>query len=322
MYPLAVTSPAIRRPRSAFTALPAHRQGIVAVLGAAVLWSTGGLFIKAVSLDALGLTMWRSLLAGLTTLVVARPILKAPWRTSRLTWGIAISYAATLLMFVAATKLTTAANAIFLQYTAPLYLLILGAVVLHERPTRVDLGAVAVAFGGMALFFVGRLEASDAAGNALAAASGITLAIMFVLLRMPGCEPETRQQAMLLGNLVLVVGLLVVNVSRLDPDVFTPGPADIAGLAFLGIVQIGLAYLLFNFGVARVQALEASLIGMLEPVLNPLWVFLVLGETPGWWAVLGGAIIVGAVATRTVVAERRREPLAAEEDFGVMVAET
>jgi drug/metabolite transporter (DMT)-like permease len=318
-----VSPSALRQPRSAFGALPEHRQGLVAVLGAAVLWSSGGLFIKAVSLDALGITMWRSLLAALTIIVVAKPQFVRPWRASRLTWGIAFTYAATLLMFVSATKLTTAANAIFLQYTAPLYLLILGAMFLRERPSRLDYITVAIAFAGMCLFFVGRLDTRDAAGNILAAASGFTLAIMFVLLRLPSCTPETRPQSMLLGNELLVVGLLAVNLGRGASEIFTPGPADIAGLAFLGIVQIGLAYLLFGFGVARVGALEASLIGMLEPVLNPFWVFLALGETPGWWAVAGGAIIVVAVATRTVITERIRPArLEVREDFGVMGVES
>lgn len=311
----------LRTPRTAFSALPAHRQGLLAVLGAAILWSSGGLFIKAVSLDALGVTMWRSLLAAATILVVARPPLVAPWRAGRLTWAIALSYSATLLMFVSATKLTTAANAIFLQYTAPLYLLVLGAVFLRERPTRIDVLTVAAAFGGMCLFFVGRLDARDATGNGLAAASGVMLAVMFTLLRHPRCRTETRPQAMLLGNLLLVAGLFAVNLGRGAWDIFTPGPADIAGLVFLGIVQIGFAYMLFGFGVARVQALEASLIGMLEPVLNPVWVFLALGETPGWWAVGGGAIIVAAVTGRTIATERRRPPDEVREEFGILGAE-
>ena len=316
-----MTASVLRTPRSAFTALPEHRQGLAAVLGAAVLWSSGGLFIKAVSLDALGLTMWRSLLAGATILVLTKTRLPGLRRINALTWGIALSYGGTLLMFVAATKLTTAANAIFLQYTAPIYLLVLGSFVLRERPSRVDFATVAIAFGGMALFFVGRLETDDLAGNLLAAASGVTLAVMFTLLRMPACQPETRQQSMLLGNAVLVVGLLAVNVGRGSWESFTPGPGDMAGLAFLGIVQIGIAYMLFTFGVARVQALEASLIGMLEPVLNPVWVFLALGETPGWWAVAGGAVIVAAVTGRTIATERRRASPVREE-FGVLGAET
>lgn len=292
--------------RSAFQALSPHQQGLVAVLAAAVLWSTGGLFIKWVSLDALGVTMWRSLLAGAVIWVVARPPLRLPWHTSRLTWGIAITYALTLVMFVAATKLTTSANAIFLQYTAPLYLLVSGALFLGERPSRIDLATVAVAFGGMALFFVGKLETDALNGNLLAAASGVTLAAMFTLLRAPAATAQSRPEAMVLGNVLLVVGLFVVNLMRGSSAPFTPDAGDAFGLAFLGVVQIGFAYLLFGFGVAHVQALEASLIGMLEPVLNPVWVLVFLGEKPGWWAVLGGAIIVAAVAVRTFATERGR----------------
>lgn len=292
--------------RAAFQALPGHRQGLLAVTAAAVLWSTGGLFIKWVSLDALGVTMWRSLLAGATIHLIARPPMVKPWRAGRLTWGLALSYAATMLLFVTATKTTTAANAIFLQYTAPLYLLILGAAVLGERATRLDAATVAVAFGGMALFFVGRLETDQVWGNVAALGSGITLATMMLLLRHRGCGPHTRPQAMVLGNGLLVVGLLAVNAGRGAGSVFTPDASDIAGLLFLGIVQIGIAYVLFAFAMTHVQALEASLIGMSEPVLNPVWVFIFLGETPGWWAVLGGAILVIAVAVRTWITERGR----------------
>ncbi|MGE3075411.1 MAG: DMT family transporter [Dehalococcoidia bacterium] len=301
-----MTSRVIARPRATFGSLSPHQQGLVAVLCAAVLWSSGGLFIKWVSIDALGVTMWRSLLAGIVIWLVARPPMRAPWRTNRVTWGIAISYALTLVMFVSATKLTTAASAIFLQYTAPLYLLITGAVFLRERATKLDLVTVAVAFGGMALFFVGKLDTDAMTGNLLAAGSGVMLAAMFTLLRAPGCTNETRPEAMVLGNIILVVGLLAVNLGRGTSEPFTPGLKDSAGLVFLGVVQIGFAYLLFGYGVANVQALEASLIGMLEPVLNPVWVFLFLGETPGWWAVLGGAIIVAAVSVRTFANERGR----------------
>ena len=306
--------------RSAFLELPHHRQGLLAVLGAAVLWSSGGLFIKWVSLDALGITMWRSLFAGVTIAVLVRPGWFAPWRAGGLTWGMAVSYATMMLLFVSATRLTTAANAIFLQYTAPLYLLVLGRFFLNERPSRFDLATVAVALGGMGLFFVGRLEADDVAGNACAIASGVAFAVFLVFLRQPSCTPATRPRAMVLGNAMLVLGLLAVNLGRGETTIFAPGAGDMAALLFLGVVQIGLAYILFGFGMAHVEALEASLIGMIEPVLNPLWVFLALGETPGWWAVAGGAVIIAAVAVRTVVSERRREA-DVRADFGVLGSE-
>jgi len=315
-----VAVPSLRLSRSAFLDLPHHRQGLLAVLGAAILWSTGGLFIKWVSLDALGITMWRSLFAGVTIALLVRPGWLAPWRAGSLTWGMALSYAAMMLLFVSATRLTTAANAIFLQYTAPLYLLVLGRFFLDERPSWFDLAAIAVALGGMGLFFVGRLEADDVAGNACAIASGIAFAAFLVFLRQPSCTPSTRPRAMVLGNAMLVLGLLAVNVGRRDASLFTPGPGDATALLFLGVVQIGLAYILFGFGMGHVEALEASLIGMIEPVLNPLWVFLALGEKPGPWAILGGAVIIAAVAVRTVVAERRRET-DVRADFGVLGSE-
>lgn len=298
--------------RQRFDALPGHQQGLLAVLGAAVLWSTGGLLIKSVTLDALGVTMWRSLFAAAAIVLLTRTVPPAPWRAGGLQWALALSYAFMLVFFVTATKLTTAANAIFLQYTAPLYVLVFSRFLLEERARTVDLVCVAVAFGGMALFFVGRLQTEDLWGNLSAVTSGLAFAVFLTLLRRRECGPKTRPQAMTLGNVLLVVGLLVVNVARGEGAAFTPGGGDLAALLFLGVFQIGLAYALFGFGIERVQALEASLIGMLEPVLNPAWVFLFLGETPGWWAAAGGAVIVAAVAVRTFVAERRRPASAPE----------
>ena len=295
-------------PWASFSRLSAHRQGTLAVLFAALLWSSGGLFIKWVSMDALGITMWRSAFALVTAVVVMRPGWIAPHKAGRTTWLIALSYAATLLLFVSATRLTTAASAIFLQYTAPLYLLGAGAMLARERGTRLDAATVGVAFVGMALFFVGKLDGDAVVGNLLGVASGIALAAMFLFLRSPDCGPKTRAQAMLLGNAILVITLGAVNAGRGEAALFTPSAGDLAALAFLGVVQIGLAYAVFSFGIARVGALEASLIGMLEPVLNPVWVLLVLGERPGWWAVVGGTVIVGAVAVRTWLIERRAPP--------------
>jgi len=304
--------------RHSFAALSPERQGIIAVLAAALLWSSGGLFIKAVSLDALGVTMWRSLLAGAALACFTRTRPPNPRRASRLEWALAVSYALMLVFFVSATKLTTAANAIFLQYTAPLYVLVLSPLFLAERPSRLDLLCVAVAFGGMGLFFVGKLETDDLGGNLCALTSGAAFAAFLTLLRAPGCVPATRPRSMILGNALLVVTLAAVNLARGTSAPFTPGPGDIAGLVVLGVFQIGLAYAFFGFGIHRVAALEASLIGMLEPVLNPVWVFAFLGETPGQWAVAGGTVIIAAVTVRTVAAERgRRPPTPADEPLVV-----
>lgn len=292
--------------RVRFTALPDHRQGLLAVLLAAGLWSTGGLFIKWVSLDAMGVTMWRSLFAGLTMAFVSGVGLGVLRRASSFEWSVALSYAMTLLFFVLATKLTTAANAIFLQYTAPLHTLWLSRLLLDERPARIDLVCLAAAFGGMGLFFVGKLDASDTWGNVAALISGLGFGLFFTLLRRPECGVGTRPRSMVLGNGILVAGALAWNAAGGRAESFTPDAGDVAGLVFLGVIQIGIAYVVFSFGIARVRALEAGLIGMLEPVLNPVWVFLALGEEPGPWAIAGGAVIVGAVLLRAFVSERGR----------------
>jgi drug/metabolite transporter (DMT)-like permease len=283
----------------------AHRAGIGAVVVAALLLSTGGLFIKAVDLDAYGISMWRSLLAGVTIWIILRPTLRRP---SAAMAGIAASYAGMLFFLVVATRLTTAANAIFLQFTAPLYVAVLAGVFLKERPTQLDLVTLAVTFVGMALFFVGRLETDALTGNLFGIAAGLCFGCMLVLFRAPGVEADDRVSAVVIGNLGLAALLLPVNVARGEGEVFTPGFADAAGLAFMGFLQIGLGYIAMTYGIARVVALEASLINMIEPVLNPVWVFIFLGENPGGWAVLGGAIIVVAVAVRIMLSERGRVP--------------
>ncbi len=283
-----------------------RRRGTLLVLGAALLWSSGGLFIKAVDADTFVITAWRSTLAAVTIGIALRPHPRSIFNRSWLTWALAISYAAMLLTFVAATRQTTAANAIFLQYTAPLYVLILGGRLLGERPGRVDVIATIVAFAGMGLFFIGKLDGDAMTGNVLAIASGVAFAIFLLLLRSPRCDRDTRPGAMVLGNLLLVIIAVPIALDDGARALFAPGWQDVAALLFLGVVQIGLAYVAFGRGIALIPALEAGLIGMLEPVLNPVWVFLVLGERPGWWAAAGGLVIIIAVGARTYAAERRQ----------------
>jgi len=281
-----------------------HRRGLLAVLFAAVLWSTGGLLIKWVSVDGLVTTMWRSVFAAGTiafALKGARSVRRTPWG---LLIGLALSYAALLVMFVTATRLTTAANAIFLQYTAPLHVVLFGLVFWRHRPSGIDLITLAAAFGGMALFFVGKLSPANSLGNYLALGSGVAFGAFLLLLKHRDADDGVRLRAMVLGNVLLAVGLAVFHAASGRSEAFSPPRQDLLALAFLGVVQIGLAYIIFAYGIARIAALEASLLGMLEPVLNPVWVWLVLGESPGGWAVLGGAIILGALVLRTVVTER------------------
>jgi drug/metabolite transporter, DME family len=267
---------------------------ILFVLLAALLWSTGGLFIKATSLNAYELTFGRSLLAALTVTFFTR---REGFRLNVVAILASLLYAALLLLFVIATKLTTAANAIFLQYTAPIYVLLLEPLFYKERFRRGDFVTVAVCLAGMSLFFVGKLRPEDVSGNLAALCSGIFFAFYFLLLRHPRARRVNRAASVIYGNLLLVILTAPVGIAALSKI----SARDAGCVLFLGVFQIGVAYTLFTLGMARgVRSLDAGIVGYIEPVLNPVWVFLLLGERPSAWALVGGCIIVTAVITHTI----------------------
>jgi drug/metabolite transporter (DMT)-like permease len=274
------------------------RAAVLAVAGAAVLWSSGGLFIKIAPMPALAVAGGRSLVAGLFYLVVLRPNLRAA------RWSTAAVYAGCILTFVAATRLTTAANAIFLQYTGPAYVLVLSPFLLDEPFRAIDAVCVSLSLAGMSLFFVGKVEAGQALGNALGVASGVFFALTIVFLRRDAKSgrgdalPSTA-----LGNLIAAAVTLPWSLHALPQ---MTGGRGLAVLLYLGVVQLGVAYWLFVKGVRKVPAAEASLISMLEPILNPVWVLLFFGERPGPWAVAGGAVVVASVVLRTLAPASQR----------------
>jgi len=268
------------------------------VFAAAFLWSTGGLFIKWTTLSGLELSCWRSFFAILTVAFFTR---HEGFGINRLTAVASFLYAVLLILFVLATKTTTAANAIFLQYTAPVYLLILEPIIYKEKFRSRDLFTVLVCVGGMALFFVGQLRPQDVTGNLLALASGFCFALYFLSLRHPRAREVNRASSVIYGNTLAVLmtlpwGLSVVNTIT--------GP-DLLAAAYLGVIQLGIAYTLFTYGMAHgVRSLDAGIICYIEPVLNPVWVFFVLGEKPSSWALLGGLIIIAAVITHMLLDAR------------------
>jgi drug/metabolite transporter (DMT)-like permease len=277
------------------------------VLGAAVLWSTGGLFIKATHLSAFELSFGRSLLAAITIAIFTRGEGFGINWISALT---SILYAALLILFVLATKLTTAANAIFLQYTAPVYVLILEPVFYKEKFRWRDLLTVAACVVGMSLFFVGKLRPEDVRGNLLALASGLCFALFFLLLRHSQARNVNRASSTIYGNLISVAVCAPAFAGGLRRGI---APVDFGCIAYLGIVQLGLAYLLFTAAMARgVRSLDASIIGYVEPVLNPVWVFLFIGERPSRWAIIGGVIIVCSVLVHTLAQSKSSRSAVAE----------
>lgn len=283
---------------------------IVFVLIAVLLWSTGGLFIKYTTLDAFSVNLGRSLLAALTVAVFTS---RKGLKLDLFTLWTAILYAGTLSCFVYANKTTTAANAIFLQYTAPIYILILSPFILKEKFRYSDLITVLICLAGMSLFFLepqndaNKLASNIFLGNIAALASGVFFGLYFVFLRHPrNLENRNPALSVFYGNLLIVLFMLPLVFNK-PPE---PRINDILAILYLGIFQIGIAYVFFTTGIARgVRSLDASIIGFVEPLLNPIWVFLFLGERPSIWAILGGVIIIGGVVFHTVKQSFDKPPL-------------
>lgn len=265
-------------------------RGIWLITAAALLWSSGGLGIKAIDDPALKVAFYRSAIAAVALFILFRPK-KFSWTFPFLT--AVVSYAGCVTAFVMATKMTTAANAIFLQYSGIVWVLLGSALVLRESLQPRDVIAIAVAIGGMALFFVGRFESGTIAGNLVALLAGLFFATLTLALRYQ--RGLAAESAVTWGNVLGALMLLpfVYNDLAVTPKSF-------AVLSFLGIFQMALAYAFFVKGLEHVTATAAFLTGMIEPVANPIWVFLVLGERPSPLAILGGAIVLGAIGWRTV----------------------
>jgi drug/metabolite transporter, DME family len=274
-----------------------RRKGILLIAAAALLWSTGGIGIKAIADSALKVTFYRSLFAAVALMLfLGRGVwARRQWKSTTAFIIAIISYGACLTTFVIATKWTTAANAIFLQYAGVVWVLLFSPLVVRE-PMRIrDAVAITVAFAGMALFFVGRFEARGMVGNAMALLSSVFFASLILVLRR---EQRAAQAAVTWGNVVCALAVLpfVAHDLALTPRSF-------AVLAFLGIFQIAIAYVLFVRGLAFVTATQASLTGMLEPVSNPIWVFLFLGEKPSVFAIAGALVVLAAIAGHTLAGE-------------------
>lgn len=273
---------------------------VVLVLIAVLLWSTGGLFIKLTALDAYQVTFYRSLFAAITVIILTR---KDGLKINGFGILTAIIYAALLFLFVWATKKTTAANAIFLQYTAPIYILVLAPFIIGEKFKMRDLVTVVIVLAGMSLFFVGKLEVSDYQGNIAALCSGVFLGLYILLLKHPRAEGFNPTIAVIYGNLLLAV-LTAPSGIAVFPAMLL---MDWFAVIFLGVIQIGIAYVLFIKGVrGGTRPLDASLIGFIEPLLNPAWVFLFVGERPSQWAILGAFIVITAIFVHTLRIDHRR----------------
>jgi drug/metabolite transporter (DMT)-like permease len=271
----------------------AERRGALLVATAALLWSLGGLGIKSVPEPPLKIAFYRSAFAGAALVLLFRP-----FRFPRRAWFVAAvaAYAGCLVSFVVATKWTTAANAIFLQYTGVVWVLLAAPFFLPEPRRREDALAIGAAFLGMTLFFAGRLEGRGLAGDLTALLSSLFFAFLVIALRRE--RGGNAEAVVTWGNAAAAVALLPFVAGDLSVS-----KTSFAWLAFLGVFQLGAAYALFVRGLRHVPAAKASLIGMLEPAANPVWVLVFLGERPTARAAAGGAILLAAVAWRTLAAD-------------------
>jgi DME family drug/metabolite transporter len=271
-----------------------RQRGLLYVAAAALFWSTGGIGIKAIDDAPLKVTFYRSLFAavGLFLLLGRNVWGRRRWRSS-VTFAVAIvSYGACLTTFVIATKWTTAANAIFLQYAGVIWVLLFSPLVVREPMRGRDVAAITVALAGMALFFVGRFETRGMAGNAMALLSSIFFAALILALRR---EHDSAQSAITWGNAALALALLPAVHGELALTT-----KSFLVLLFLGLFQIALAYVLFVKGLRYITATQASLTGMLEPVMNPIWVLLLLGERPSVYAMCGAVVVLAAIGWHTL----------------------
>lgn len=282
-----------------------HSRAVIQLVLAALCWSMGGVLIKFIVWPPLAVAGARGLIAALMLIAFTRGL---AFHWSRWQLLAAVGYASTTLTFVMATKATTAANAILLQYTAPVWIALLGSWLLGERVTRRDWITIATVIFGMGVFVYDGLKFTSLGGNLLALGSGFLFAMMTLLMRKQ--KDGSPVESIILGNLLaFVVGL---------PSLIQSPSLSLNGwlaLLMLGSVQLGFSYWLYAKAIRHVTALEAVLIPVIEPLLNPLWVVLLNGEKPSMLALIGGVIVLGAATLRAIASLRTspfQRPIAAE----------
>ena len=264
----------------------------------AMLWASGGLFIKLVNLGPLATAGIRSVIAAVFLFATAQKP-RFQWSLAQLLCGIA--HALAMITFVAATKLTTAANAILLQYSAPAFVALFSFWLLGERISRFDWVTLAVVLGGLVLFFLDDLSFAGSWGNILAILSGVAFAWVHLLLRYQ--KAGSPVGSLILGN---VIAALVCAPWALER---APDTRSWLALLFLGTIQLGISNMLYSRAIRHVRAVESAIILMIEPVLNPVLVFVFLGERPGPWAIAGGAVVFAVIGARSLMTARAAEAM-------------
>ena len=272
--------------------------GILAMAATAFLWSIAGLFIKAIDWNPIAIAGMRSLVASIVIFAyLRRPVFHFSFAQT----AAAITHAVTMLLFVAANKTTTAANAILLQYMAPVLTAFIGSALLKERPHAEHFIALPLVVTGMVVMFFDELGGGKLFGNLLAILSAVTFSFYFVFMRMQ--KDGSPLESILLSHWLTAIVCILISLFLPFPQV---NLKSLSAIAVLGIVQLGLPSLLFCYAIKRVSAVSANLIAVIEPVFNPVWVFIAIGEAPGVQTLIGGLIIVLSVTIASVISARRR----------------
>ncbi|MDD2955626.1 MAG: DMT family transporter [Oscillospiraceae bacterium] len=284
-------------------------QALVAILVCSVMWSTSGLLIKLVPWSGMAIAGVRSLISSLVVLVYIK-ILGIRLTINRFTLLSAVMLCCCLTLFVSSNKLTTSANAIVLQYCAPIFIILINAVFFHLRPRRKDIAVVVVALTGISLFFLDQLkmDSSFMLGNLMALVSGVFMAAFYI---SGSHSPSLSENisAILMGQFFTF--LVSIPFLVMDPPV--PTVASVGTILFLGIFQLGIPYILYGVAIKSIDALTCSMISIVEPILNPIWTLIFLQEAPAPLSIVGAVIVLAGITLWSVDDARRAHKSGAEE---------
>lgn len=268
------------------------------MLACAMMWSISGIFIKMIPWNPLVIAGWRSLIGGAVIYIYMR-LKRIPLIINRKSLPGGVFLALTLLCFLTTNKMTSPANAVVLQYTAPIFILLFSALILKKKFSPADYAVVLLTVIGITMFFIDGLTAANAAGNGIGILSGIFFAAMFMTTN--GIDENTRMNALFIGQILTAAVGVPLTFAFDSPASF----AALMSLAVLGVVQLGIPYILYGLAVKYCPPLYISLLASLEPLLNPLLVYIFMGEAPGPWALLGGLLVVATIAAWYVWQERK-----------------
>ena len=266
----------------------------ILLITAALMWSLGGIFIKLVDLNPMGIAGIRSLGAAVVLLIYIK---KPRWYWNRYFLTGVLAYTAMVVLYVLSIRLTTAANAIFLEFTAPIYVVAFSYFLLNEKIDRFDILTMVIIFLGMGLFFMDELTFYGFWGNIMALVAGVCLALVTVLIRK---EKESAFEIVFYGNVLTAIICFTFIIEGLSKST----QLDWLIIFGLGIFQLGIPYILYTTALKYVSALDAILVGMLEPILNPIWVYIFIGEAMGEWAFIGAALVIIGTLGRVIIKQK------------------